>query len=254
MTESRDEQSDTCLLHLGTVGGVGAAISLHELENDVFHLLPSWTKYVEERREQYDLNLDLGGSSIARIWGMASYGGVNAILFTNHPTEMIEYRVSTDERCTIIFDADNTEHWNAANMQMLFAQQSGRPSRSVQEYREAVTAYLLFGNEEDGNEDDGEQRLKYAAACCAIVDGHQKSICSQAQQKFERLETLTGASLTEEISKCKTKNPSIPAKSTDQLNGPGGHMFEKCEICDTGIAWFAATEAQCTNGHLFGRP
>lgn len=253
MIVSQDEQSDTCSLHLGTAGGVGAAFSLDGLENNVEWQVPSWTKHVEERREQYDLNSDLGGSSVARIWGMASWCGVTAILVTNHPTDMIEYQLSLDEQSTIVFHADDTEDWNAASMHKLFAQQAGRRQfYPVQQHRESVTKYLLSRDQMD-DQDEDEHRLVYAAACCAIVDGHQESIRSQAQQSLRRLATLTGASLSDEIDKCKTEASSIPAKSTDQLNGPGGQIFEKCEICDAGIGWFAATEAQCVNGHLFGK-
>lgn len=250
MTASPDEQGETCLLHLGTTGGLSAAISLDQLETKDDLLLPTWNKIVEDRLEQYDLNRDLGGQSVARIWGLESHRGVNAVLFTRHPTDMIEYRVASDEKSTIAFAADDTER--TVDMQTLFAPQLGNQEpRSVQDHREAVTAYLLSENEDlDKNEES--QKLIYAAACCAIVDGHGEPIRSQARQTFERLAALTGADLSEEISKCSTETPPISAKSTDQLNGPGGPIFERCEICDAGISWFAAAEAQCANGHIFG--
>lgn len=250
MTASLDGQHDTCMLHLGTTGGLSAAIGLDQLDTEDQPQLPAWGKLVEDHLEQYDLNRDLGGQSVARVWGLASHRGVNAVVFSRHPTDMVEYRIASDEKSIIAFAASDSER--EVDMQTLFAPQYGNQElRSVHELREAVTTYLLFGNETTV-ENEKSQKLIYAAACCAIVDGHGESIRRQARLVLERLAALTGADLGEEISNCSTNSPSISAKSTGQLNGPGGSMFERCEICEAGIAWFAATEAQCANGHLFG--
>lgn len=250
MTATRDEQHDTCALHLGTTGGLSAVISLDQLDAKSQPEMPAWGKLVEDHLEQYDLNRDLGGQSVARIWGLASRRGINAVIFSRHPTDMVEYRIASDEKSIIAFAASDTER--EVNMQTLFAPQyDNQELRSVQEHREAVTTYLLFGNEAAA-ENKESQKLIYAMACCAIVDGHGDSVRRQARHVLEHLAALTGADLSEEISKCRADNPSISAKSTAQLNGSGGSIFERCEVCEAGIAWFAATEAQCANGHLFG--
>lgn len=250
MTASPDERHDTCMLHLGTTGGLNAAIGLDQLDAEDQPESPAWGKLVEDHLEQYDLDRDLGGESVARVWGLASHRGVNAVVFSRHPTDMIEYRVASDERSIIAFAASDTER--EVDMQTLFGPQYGNQElQSVQERREAVTTSLLFGDE-TVVEYERSQKLIYAAACCAIVDGHGESIRRQARHILERLAALTGADLTEEISKSSMDNPFISARSTDQIDGPGGSLFERCGICQAGIAWFAATEAQCANGHLFG--
>lgn len=250
MTATHDEQHDTCTLHIGTTGGLSAATSLDQLDARYQPEMPGWGKLVEDHLEQFDLNRDLGGQSVARIWGLASRRGVNAVIFSRHPTDMVEYRIASDEKSIIAFAASDPER--EVDMQTLFAPQYGkRDLRSVQEHREAVTTYLLLGNEKAA-ENNENQKLIYAAACCAIVDGHGDSVRRQAQYVLKRLAALTGADMSEEISKWSADNPSISAKSTAQLNGPGGSIFERCEVCEAGIAWFAATEAQCANGHLFG--
>lgn len=250
MATSPDEQHGTCMLHLGTTGGLSAAIRLDQIDTKDQPRLPAWGKLVEDHLEQYDLNRDLGGQSVARVWGLASHSDINAVVFSRHPTDMVEYRVASDEKTIIAFAANDTER--DVDMQTLFAPQYGnRDLRSVQEHREAVTTSLLFGSE-TAVENEDSQKLIYTAACCAIVDGHRESIRRQARHIFERLAALTGADLREEMSKCSSDNPTISAKSTDQINGSGGSMFERCEVCEAGIAWFAATEAQCANGHLFG--
>lgn len=250
MTASPDEQHDSCMLHLGTTGGLSAAIGIDQLDTRDQPRSPAWGKLVEDHLEQYDLNRDLGGQCVARVWGLASHRGVNAVVFSRHPTDMVEYRIASDERSIIAFAASDAER--EVDMQTLFAPQYGNQElRSVHEHREAVTTFLLFENE-TAVENEESRKLLYAAACCAIVDGHGESIRRQARRILERLAALTGADLTEEISKCRIDNPTISAKSTDQLSGSGGSIFERCEICEAGIAWSAATEAQCANGHLFG--
>lgn len=251
MIASVDEQSDVCRLHFGTIGGLSGAIRLDQLETNDNPQTPAWNHFIEDRQEQYDLNRDLGRQSLSRIWGLASYRSVNAVLFTNHPTDMIEYRVASDERATIAFSADDVER--TPDMQALFAPHLGtQDPRSVQEHREAVTSYVLSRNREIDIY-EGSQKFIYAAACCAIIDEHSKPVRSQARQTLEHLATLTTADLDEEISKCSEDNATLSAKPADQLDGPGRHMFERCAICDAGIAWLAPTEAQCANGHLFGK-
>lgn len=252
MTALRDEQTDACVLHLGTVGGLSAAISLNQVGTNEAQQMPPWGKSVEGRREQYDLDRDLGGQTVARMWGLSSYRGVTAVLFTIHPTDMIEYRVNSDERATIAFAFEDSEH--EPGVQALLAPTAAsQESRSAPGQREAVINFLL--HESDWDESNAEnQKLIYTAACCATVDKQSEAVRSRARQSFERLAALTGADLSEEISKCSLTSPTFSAKSTDQLTQPGGHLFEQCNICDAGIAWFSAKEAQCANGHLFGMP
>jgi hypothetical protein len=249
MTASRNEENNTCTLHICTTGGLGIAISLDLLRHNGPPEIPAWTKIVENIREQYDLNRDLGGQAVTRMWGLTSYRGVTAVLFTRHPTDMIEYRVASDEDATVAFASDAGD---IPDEQTLFAPRAEKQeSHAAQSRREAVSSFLL--SEGDGAIVNTEnQKLIYAAACCGIVDGHSSSVRSESRKSFERLARETGTDMSEEISKCASESSTIPPKSSDQLNQPGGHLFERCEICSAGIAWFSPQEAQCANGHLFG--
>ncbi|KAJ5174201.1 uncharacterized protein N7482_000078 [Penicillium canariense] len=252
MTALCDETCGAWSLHMGTTGGLGAVLNMDDLETDDAQKFPRWSKLMEDRLEQFDLNHDLGGQSVARVWGLASRRGVIAVLFSKHPTDMIEYRITSDDKSTIVFASEDPDY--SPDVQTLFApNSSATESWSAQDQREAVIVFLLSSTGQIDKDDKESQRLIYASACCAIVDQQGASIRSQARQSFEQLANLTGADLNEEISKCSDDSVTISAKSIDQLSGPGAHLFERCEICEAGIAWASATEAQCAGGHLFAR-
>ncbi|KAJ5087077.1 hypothetical protein NUU61_008384 [Penicillium alfredii] len=234
--------ADTCTLHLGTPGGLGLATKFQQHGDPGAMQIPHWKQVVEDFRERYDLDRDLGGLTVARIWGLACHNGVTAALFTRHPTNMVEYRVAADDRSTIIFSSDDE------------ASPVAHKERGTARDRREVAIRLVLSNFANSDESDPKtQHLVYHAACCAIVDEHSESLQTQARQSLERLVTVTGADLTAEIAQCHQGSASIPAKSLDQLTGPGGHLFEQCEICNAGIGWFSVQEAQCMNGHLFTR-
>ncbi|KAJ5379689.1 uncharacterized protein N7496_002117 [Penicillium cataractarum] len=252
MTAFCDEKSGVLSLHLGTMSGLGIVLNLDGSRANNSPRLPQWRKIVEDRLEQFDLDRDLGGQSVARIWGLASYRGVVAVLFSRHPTDMIEYRVTSDEKSVLAFASEDSDY--SPDIQTLLAPTiSATESWSPADQREAVISYVLSSMDEIAEGDPESQRLIYALACCAIVDQKGEAIRSHARQSLIRLAVLTGADLTEEIARCDEKSPTLSAKSIEQLSGPGAHMFEKCEICDAGIAWVSATEAQCAEGHLFVR-
>jgi hypothetical protein len=93
--------------------------------------------------------------------------------------------------------------------------------------------------------------LIYVAICCAIMGSKNKSLLIHARKSLERLVIVTGADLSEEMRRCTGESTAIGPRSEDQLSGPGGQVFERCEICDAGIGWHSAQEARCANGHLF---
>lgn len=244
MTTSLDEKNHTWTLHLGTLGGLGRTAKLREPDNHCVVQPPQWEKIIEEFRERYDLDHDLGGSTVVRIWGLASYRGVAAVLLTRHPGDMVDYRIAAEDTAIVLFSSEDPGPED--DMQGLFTPKTGADQRG------AVLRSVL---EDWANDDDGHpltQKLIYAAACCALTD-EQSEFRFQARRCLERLSAVTGADLREEMAQCTIQSPTIPAKSADQLRGPGGHIFERCDICDGGIAWFSAREAQCANGHLFGR-
>ncbi|OQE83836.1 hypothetical protein PENNAL_c0030G11817 [Penicillium nalgiovense] len=250
MLTSMNEQSDKCKFQIGTLGGIGLVTDLHQLQSDGALQQPQWKRMIEEFQDDYDLEHDLGGMSVSRIWGLASYRNMTAAIFTSHPTDMIEYRITSDDRSMIVFSQEGER---TRDTQTLFAARmpNGQPS-DLNQTGEVIRFVLP---DEDGNiEPDTEsQRLIYAVACRAIVGEEDMSLRLHARRSLERLAVVAGADLREEISKCNSHPAPISARSMDQVTGPGGHIYEKCEVCEAGIGWPSAQLAQCANGHTWER-
>ncbi|KAJ5593819.1 uncharacterized protein N7459_000027 [Penicillium hispanicum] len=246
-----NEGSEPPERHLEPISGLSGVASLDQLGTNDGFKSPRWRKVVADLREQFDLDRDLGGEVVARIWGLASYRGITAVLFTRHPTDMIEYQVTSGERAVIGFASEETDQ--RLDVRSLFEPTVRQDQNSTRVQRQAVISYLLSGDKENLENDMENQKLIYSAACCALVDGQSESVRNQARQALERLAAMTGADLSDELANFSNESPTIPAKSNGQFAQPGAHLFEWCEICDAGIEWFSAKEAQCANGHLFSR-
>ena len=246
MLTSVNEQSDTCKLYLGTLGGIGLATELRQLQNNSALQQPKWKRMIEEFQDDYDLEHDLGGMSVSRIWGLASYRNMTAAIFTSHPTDMIEYRITSDDKSMIVFSGEGEP---TISTQALFAAHISADHNQTGE----VIRFVLPGEDGDIEPDTESQRLIYAVACRAIVGEEDKTLRLHTRRSLERLAVVTGADLSDEISKCNGNPAPISARTMDQVTGPGGHIYEKCEVCNAGIGWPSAQLAQCANGHLWGK-
>ncbi|KAJ5138239.1 Transcription factor IIIC zinc-finger [Penicillium bovifimosum] len=250
MLTSTDSRDGTCKFHLGTLGGLGLMAELHQLQSGNALRRPKWKLITEEYQEDYDLENDLGEMSVSRIWGLAAYRNVTAAIFTSHPTDIIEYRITSDDRSLLVFSEEG-EH--TTDPQALFAPQTPDCQTANWNQTRELIRFVLPGDGDDIGTDMESQRLVYAVACRAIVGEEDKSLRAHVQHALEHLALVTGADLSEEISKCKDRPSPVPAKSEDQLNGKGGHIYERCEVCDAAIGWPSIEFAQCGNGHRWVR-
>ncbi|KAE8152830.1 transcription factor IIIC subunit delta N-term-domain-containing protein [Aspergillus avenaceus] len=248
MTVAWDEGAQKPVLHVGTVGGYTASMAL---QDSVELGLPSWRKQLDNIREQFDIARDLGGFTIARTWGLASHRGLVVAAITVHPGDTIEYRTSAEERTTLVFSHTNTQY----DEESLGLPQSAPDCSpdSMRRQREAVLGYILFFENGDYSKSPWSRKLIYAAACCTVVDSQNPKLLSQAQLAVEWLASDAQIDLDDEIAKCSAPGNTIKAKSVEQLGDSERRIYEQCEICDAGIPWDSAKEAQCTNGHLFVR-
>ncbi|PWY88255.1 hypothetical protein BO70DRAFT_369164 [Aspergillus heteromorphus CBS 117.55] len=238
MTITMDE-SQNPVLHLGTAGGYTASKPLDPGSEEQLSEVP-WNKHLDDIREKYDFDRDLGGLAVARVWGMATYREMSAVGITVHPGDMVEYRTAAEERLTIIVSGPNE------------SQPDVSPTTS-QDKREAALSYILHSDDEEQDRPPLSHRILYAAACATIIDSDNEDLQAQAHKVLVRLATVTGADLSEELSKCAGPRGAIASKSGDMLQGPGMGMFERCDICDAGVGWYSSEEAQCASGHVFVR-
>jgi hypothetical protein len=254
MTVASDDESKLSSLHLGTSGGHAAIkrlIEFNDTQDDGLLSPPPWKSQFDAMRESFDIDHDLGGLAIGRIWGLAAYGGLIAVAFTLHPGDMIEYRTGSQERTIIVFSKANLHQQPQAPS--FLRELPVFTSDFLRLRREVVLRFTLRSLDYD-DRNPWYQKLVYTAACCALVESQDESLLLQARKVFEWLATATGVDLTDELTKCSTPGNKIESKSAEQLNGAGGHIFEKCDICQAGVAWYSAQEAQCAGGHLFGKP
>ncbi|CAG7928474.1 unnamed protein product [Penicillium olsonii] len=250
MLPATNQQGRTCKLHLGTLGGVGLTTELSQIEAGKTPQQPQWKRMVEDIQEQYDLDHDLGGTSVSRIWGLATYRGITAAISTFHPTDMIEYRVSSDDVSTLVF---SEEFGRIPDTRAVFTPCMASGQSPDHNRIGDVIHFVLPGADGDVDPDEEGQRLIYVVACRAIVGESDQAIRTLAQRSLERLAIVTGADLTDEISKCGSPPSLLDAKSADQITGPGGYIYERCEVCDAGIGWSSTQQARCANGHLWLR-
>ncbi|KAL4999981.1 transcription factor IIIC subunit delta N-term-domain-containing protein [Aspergillus recurvatus] len=246
MTVTTGAESETPTLHLGSVGGYAAVMPL--AASGELSTAP-WNAKVEDVRERFDIDRDLGGLAIARIWGLASQQGIIAAAVTLHPGDMVEYRTNAEDRLTVVFSTANGQPVDPEEVSFLRGSPSSSPELSS-ERRDFVLQYIL-GNH-TGTESTLSPKVLYAAACCAIVQSQSAELITSAREVLERLSARRGVDLSDEIARCSAPGSTIEAKAAEALNAPGGNVFEKCEVCDAGIAWYSAQEAQCATGHVYG--
>ncbi|KAA8649592.1 uncharacterized protein ATNIH1004_002263 [Aspergillus tanneri] len=252
ITTVLDAETKTNILHFGTVGGYTLAMVPTLLHNEDSFFQPPWKHSFDDIRERFDIDRDLGGLAVGRLWGLASYGEFVVAAVTIQPGDMIEYRTATEERTTLIFSRARSQITELDDTAM----HPTIPDRSADYLgakRETVLGYILFFKDGKFDKQPWSHKILYATACCAIVESHDTDLLSQARKALKWLANKIPANLTEEINKCSTPGSTIGAKSAKELSGPGQLVFEKCEICDTGIAWYSGREAQCVEGHVFVR-
>jgi hypothetical protein len=249
MTVASHPESKTPVLHLGTIEGHGATKAfVYGGEADEPSRAP-WKDRIEDIRERFDIDRDLGGLAVSRIRGLTSVQGIVATAVTLHPGDMVEYRSSTEDRLIILFSTSDGQPTQTDSVPFL----RGNPTFSpefLMEHRDVVLRYIL----RSGN--DAKRALSpkvlYAAACCAIVQSQSLELLSNAREVLESLASNHGVDLTDEIAKCSEPGGFIDAKPAELLDAVNDNVFERCDICGSGIGWDSSQDAQCASGHVFG--
>ncbi|KAL3480863.1 transcription factor IIIC subunit delta N-term-domain-containing protein [Aspergillus californicus] len=252
MTVAFEPESETPILHFGTVGGYSAFKLLQGAGEVHASTQALWIDQIEDMRERFDIDRDLGGLAISRVWGLASTQGLLAAAVTLHPGDMVEYRTNAEERVIIVFSTANGQTPNPEYVPFL----RGPPTKSVEfirEHRDIVLKYIFGTANDTGAKKTLSSKVLYAAACSAIVQSESDELLSSAREVLEKLAQTSGIDVSDEIAKCSSPGNVIDAKTAEELNAPGGDMFETCEVCEAGLSWYSAQEAQCADGHIFVR-
>jgi Putative zinc-finger of transcription factor IIIC complex len=249
-----DDENEPATLQLGTIGSwceCHACPTLQEEEQSIF---PGWIKQVGDFRERFDIDHDLGGLAVARVWGLAAYHGCVAAAFTMHPGDQVEYITAVNERMTLVFSYATPQH--EADHKFCLLRETPEFNRDlIRERQQRILDFTLGLYLQTQSSDQMFDKLVYSAAACTIVEHRNSRLLSLAREALQRLSLAPGADLSEEILKCEMAitAPTIAAKPPAQLGSPGTDIFEQCQVCGSGFEWYSSREAQCAEGHMFSK-
>ncbi|KAK2749096.1 hypothetical protein FQN55_003798 [Onygenales sp. PD_40] len=269
MTSIPDPQTATSTLHI-----VNQPSSFQSITLPIPHQLPppnttqatDLHHQIESFRSRFDLDHDLAGMSQATTWGLATCNGWLAACFTLHPTDMIEYITTAKEHATVVFAPPHQTIDGQAQVDLGFPWRvpGAITPETTHESRAAVLAFMLDEQHWPATAGPWDKKLLYAALCCVITchPDHPR-LLRLAKSTAQYLARETGLDLSGEINTIEeleahggdlhgVHRRTIPPQPADLRMGAGGEVFEFCEVCGEGIEWYAAEEAQCAQGHVFG--
>ncbi|KAL2375294.1 hypothetical protein RJ035_001771 [Blastomyces gilchristii] len=289
ITSTTDTQSHTPVLHVAHYSSSLRSLPLPAtqtqdvtMSNDGHSGNPQSAdlhSQIEGFRSRFDLDHDLGGMSVARIWGMTSHRGWVAACFTVHPSDMVEYITTARERSRIVFahpqpaEGGSGEPREAVSATLPWDIPPQLTPKHTRAARARVLSFTLHGNHRDIPNDPWERKLKYAAICCLATDQYPADdppVLEAAKSAAQWLSDTLNLDLSLELSLIDEKlqpqiqHPSepstgpetskqIPGKPREAQAEAGHDVFEFCNICGSGIDWYSAEESQCTEGHMFAR-
>ncbi|OAX82506.1 hypothetical protein ACJ72_03143 [Emergomyces africanus] len=228
-------------------------------------------RQIEGFRSRFDLDHDLGGMSVSKIWGMVSHRGWVAACFTVHPSDMVEYVTPARERSRIVFTPPHVEegpgggHDEPASAELPWSVPPQLTPKHMKAARAEVLSFILNESHRHVPNDPWVRKLQYAAIGCVITNQNpvdQPSLLESARSAAQWLASAFNLDLSQELSYIDDKlhsqiqpstNILIHAKTRGSQTGAGHDVFEFCDICGNGIDWYSAEESQCGGGHVFAR-
>ena len=234
------------------------------------------TPFIEARmaaeKSKFGLDNNLGGNTVLKTWGLASYNNMVAACITIRPANMIEYTAPFEGSATIIFDA-GTDDGNTKNV---FPWQS--PTKvDVAMVQGSILDSLLDHNPQRPLVlKDLDLRIIYTAFCGNLLlsDGKQLQRIQAAADMLNLIEyntstdilpehhtlllikddhQLSDMKLTEVISQLTKARGEAESSSCT----PEEALLDLCPFCPEGqrtIPFDSLTDAYCQRNHPFGKP
>ncbi|KAL8718924.1 MAG: hypothetical protein Q9225_004006 [Loekoesia sp. 1 TL-2023] len=220
------------------------------------------TGQISTLQKDFDRHYDLGGLSFAKTWGLASWGLYVASCVTFHPGDMVEYTLTSGERCHIIFDVIDTNGTSPEDAS--FPWQETSPSMHQENSQELHHRILtILTDQQLYNVSD--YKILYCNCCAAILSGNMQNL-ELVEKAFQQLVTSTGINLELEFSLLETArdlrlsmmacierlNEIAPSRISQEDHPHWHELYDFCSICDRIVVWTGTTEASCIAGHQFG--
>lgn len=123
-----------------------------------------------EVRTKYDVENDLGGLALAKVWGVASCKSLVAACFTLHPGDMVEYIQTAEERATVVFSyTDENRNDDLLPSSALTEKDLGELAPPIAQQN--IVEWALGWKEEQGALDDAMSRQIVDAVGCLQREG-----------------------------------------------------------------------------------
>lgn len=242
-------------------------------ENDIsWERLPQSTLHNQMIRYQsaHDRREDLGGVSVMKTWGLASFRGYIAACITVHPGDMAEYYMASQQRATVVFSLHGLKD-SSADFES-FPWEFDPEIQDEARHQVAIVETVFKYEKSHGTvQNEIDHKIIYAAVVASMLiwDEARLERLMIAQRALLRLEGIVQLDLSPELScldylqidgldieKARIRIREIPGqRSQEDLSTPTArNLFEPCSFCDQAIRWESLTEAYCVAGHQFGIP
>ncbi|KAL8671704.1 MAG: hypothetical protein Q9168_003804 [Polycauliona sp. 1 TL-2023] len=215
-------------------------------------------------QNDFDRHHDLGGLSITKTWGLASWGPYVASCITMHPGDMIEYTLVSEHRCHILFSQEDIGHdleddaifpWQVSSKQIHQQTGSAVLEKILSALGELPPSQMVAG-----------RKTLYNICCAAIICPDvrnwalvdrlllQLSVSDGISYDSE-LDVLQGfnASRMSMLERAEELNRIVSANLEQQDPAIRDPRFEFCSICERLIVWQDLNQACCLSGHQFAR-
>ncbi|KAL8998580.1 MAG: hypothetical protein Q9169_002420 [Polycauliona sp. 2 TL-2023] len=219
---------------------------------------------ISRLQNEFDRHHDLGGLGYTKTWGLASWGSYVASCITMHPGDMVEYTLTSEQRCRIVFSREDTS--NDLEDDAIFPWQV--PYKEMhQQAGPAVLDDILSVLTEIPRRHRVAGRKTLYSICCAAMICPDVQNWSLVNRLLQDLSMSVGISYDSELSLLQSLNASrmsmlerakelngiLIARIEQQDLGTLNFMFEYCSICEQLIVWRDLNEAYCVSGHQFAR-
>lgn len=211
----------------------------------------------------FDQTNDLGGLSIAKTWGLASWGPYLASCVTFHPGDMVEYNLPSHERCHIIFSRENTEGDTLESAKFPWQEV---PNETLQANSQIILQELLaMASGSDISDNWLDRRVVFSICCAATIVADAETL-QLAEAVLHELLASVNVDLESEISllsdtrildltapqRIERLNLFASSKPADAVHSALRQIYDWCSICDQVVLWEGLTGAYCIAGHQFG--
>ena len=225
---------------------------------------PPLHEHMVQVRDQFDDQNDLGGLSLIKTWGIASFNKHVAACITLHPGDMPEYITPSQERAMIVFYTQGANNSNSESE--YFSWQADSIAEDNIQSSQSKILKTIFELERHKKYEFNElsNRIIYAAAIAAslVRDDERPRRLVEAADILQRLKKSPEIDITlelEALRKLQRSDLSINQEiatiktATGSKSREAMSLLDICPFCAEVIPWEDLKEASCMRGHQFGK-